>query len=65
MNEKMDKLKFIKMKNCCSTATKNKEKAKEATVLENMFAIDISDKRFVCRLYKNSQQINKKNTTLF
>ena len=52
VNEKTDKLKFIKMINCCVTSTEGKYKGENVTMLQNKFAIDtVSDKRPPCRIY--------------
>ena len=54
MEEIIDKLSFIKIKNFCSMKDTIKRIRRQATVWEKIFAKDTSDKGLLFKIIKNS-----------
>ena len=58
MEEKNDKPDFIKMKNFCSAKDIGKRMKRQATDWEKIFAIHISEKGLVSKIFKEYLKLN-------
>lgn len=62
MEERLDKLDFIKIKTVCSAKDNIKRMRRQATVREKIFAKDTSDRGLLYKTYKEFLNLNNKST---